>query len=412
MEGGRVRQKVEGALRFLQHEAAGGIVLLIAALLALALANSPWAWLYDALLGTPVVVQVGALRLDKPLLLWINDGLMAIFFFLVGLEIKRELIEGELSVGRQAVLPVIAAAGGMAVPALIYAIVNWGDAQALRGWAIPAATDIAFAVGVLALLGSRVPVSLKIFLLAVAIIDDLGAILVIALFYTYDLSLAALILGGAGIFALAALNVAGVTRLTPYAILGLFIWVCVLKSGVHATLAGVVTALAVPLKTESVENPSPLAWAEESLHPWVTYGVLPLFAFANAGVSLAGMTPASVLEPIPLGIALGLFLGKPIGIYLATYAAIRVGLGTWPEGASRLQVLGVSALGGIGFTMSLFIGLLAFPEPAFAADVRLGVLGGSLLSATLGTVLLLRSARQADAGSSNRGGSNEDRHAP
>jgi NhaA family Na+:H+ antiporter len=410
MEGGSVRAKLEGALRFLQHEAAGGIVLLIAALLALALANSPWAWLYDALLGTPVVVQVGALRLDKPLLLWINDGLMAIFFFLVGLEIKRELIEGELSGGRQAVLPVIAAIGGMAVPALIYALVNWGDAQALRGWAIPAATDIAFAVGVLALLGSRVPVSLKVFLLAVAIIDDLGAILVIALFYTSDLSLAALILGGAGILALVTLNVTGVTRLTPYAVLGLVIWVCVLKSGVHATLAGVVTALAVPLKTERVEDPGPLAWAEESLHPWVTYGVLPLFAFANAGVSLAGMTPASVLEPIPLGIALGLLLGKPIGIYLATYAAIRAGLGTWPEGASRLQVLGVSALGGIGFTMSLFIGLLAFPEPGFAADVRLGVLGGSLLSATLGAVLLLRSSRQTEAGSSNRGGSKEDRH--
>ena len=392
-----MRQRLEGALRFIQHEAAGGIVLLVAAVLALVLANSPAAWLYDSLLGTPVVVQVGALRLDKPLLLWINDGLMAIFFFLVGLEIKRELIEGELSVGRQALLPAIAAIGGMAVPALIYAAVNWGDVEAMQGWAIPAATDIAFALGVLALLGSRVPVSLKIFLLAVAIIDDLGAILIIALFYTYDLSFAALVLAGAGIAGLLALNVAGVTRLTPYAVLGLVIWVCVLKSGVHATLAGVVTALAVPLRTAAADEPSPLAWAEESLHPWVTYGVLPLFAFANAGVSLAGMTPASVLEPIPLGIALGLLLGKPIGIFLATYAAIRAGLGTWPEGSTRLQVLGVSALGGIGFTMSLFIGLLAFPEPAFAADVRLGVLGGSLLSATLGTLLLLRSAAPAEA---------------
>jgi NhaA family Na+:H+ antiporter len=392
-----VRQRLEGALRFIQHEAAGGIVLLVAAVLALVLANSPAAWLYDTLLGTPVVVQVGALRLDKPLLLWINDGLMAIFFFLVGLEIKRELIEGELSVGRQALLPAIAAVGGMLVPALIYAAVNWGDAKAMQGWAIPAATDIAFALGVLALLGPRVPVSLKVFLLAVAIIDDLGAILIIALFYTYDLSFAALVLAGAGIAGLLALNVAGVTRLTPYAVLGLIIWVCVLKSGVHATLAGVVTALAVPLRTAAADEPSPLAWAEESLHPWVTYGVLPLFAFANAGVSLAGMTSASVLEPIPLGIALGLLLGKPIGIFLATYAAIRAGLGTWPEGATRLQVLGVSALGGIGFTMSLFIGMLAFPEPAFADDVRLGVLGGSLLSATLGTLLLLRSAAPAEA---------------
>ena len=406
-----MRQRLEGALRFIQHEAAGGIVLLVAAVLALELANSPWAWLYDTLLGTPVVVQIGALRLDKPLLLWINDGLMAIFFFLVGLEIKRELIEGELSVGRQALLPAIAAVGGMAVPALIYAAVNWGDAKAMQGWAIPAATDIAFALGVLALLGPRVPVSLKVFLLAVAIIDDLGAILIIALFYTYDLSFAALMLAGAGIAGLAALNVAGVTRLTPYTVLGIIIWVCVLKSGVHATLAGVVTALAVPLRTRAADEPSPLAWAEESLHPWVTYGVLPLFAFANAGVSLAGMTPASVLEPIPLGIALGLFLGKPIGIFLATYAAIRAGLGTWPEGSTRLQVLGVSALGGIGFTMSLFIGLLAFPEPAFAADVRLGVLGGSLLSAALGALLLVWSSRQAGAGSSNRMAVNPDRHA-
>ncbi|MCK5496291.1 MAG: Na+/H+ antiporter NhaA, partial [Hyphomicrobiaceae bacterium] len=283
-------RKFEGALAFVKHEAFAPVILLSAAILALLLANSPLSWLYDSLLHTPVTVGVGALMIDKPLLLWINDGLMALFFFLVGLEIKRELVVGELSKAKQAALPFIAAVGGMLIPALIYVFINWTDDIALNGWAIPAATDIAFAVGVLALLGSRVPPALKVFLLAVAIIDDLGAILIIAFFYTADLSAAALGLAAVGIAVLVMLNLRGVTRVAPYALVGLFIWICVLKSGVHATLAGVVTALAIPLVPAPGDQRSLLVKLEENLHPWVNYGVLPIFAFANAGVSLAGMS--------------------------------------------------------------------------------------------------------------------------
>jgi NhaA family Na+:H+ antiporter len=300
--------KPSGALVFLQHEAAGGLVLLGAAALALILQNSPLSWLYDALLNTPLTARFGALLIDKPLLHWINDGLMAIFFFLVGLEIKRELLIGELSTARQALLPLIAALGGMIVPALIYTGINWGDPVALRGWAIPAATDIAFAVGVLALLGPRVPSSLKVFLLALAIIDDLGAIVIIAVFYTSDLSLVALGLAGVGIMTLAALNRSGAVRIAPYVLVGIFIWMCVLKSGVHATLSGVVTALAIPLTVPRGEKQSPLARIEDGLQPWVAFGVLPLFAFANAGVSLAGMTLGILLLEISVGISLVVFL--------------------------------------------------------------------------------------------------------
>jgi NhaA family Na+:H+ antiporter len=387
-----------GALEFARHEASGGVVLLAAALFALVLANSPLATLYGALLDTPVSVRVGGLAVDKNLLHWINDGLMAIFFFHVGLEIKRELIVGELSTAKQASLPAIGALGGMIVPAVIYVAINAGDAHAIKGWAIPTATDIAFAVGMLALAGSRVPPALKIFLLALAIIDDLGAIAIIALFYTYNLSFAALALAAIGVAALVALNRSGVTRIAPYVLTGLFIWICVLKSGVHATLAGVVTALAVPLAGSSsndgneVNGHSPAAHLQESLHPWVNFGVLPAFAFANAGVSLAGVTLAQLTSTIPLGIALGLFFGKPIGVFLFSWAAIVLGLGSRPEGASWVQLLGAGVLAGIGFTMSLFIGMLAFPEPQYAADIRLGVLGGSVLSATLGYIILVSTA--------------------
>ena len=388
-----MREKLKGALAFFHHEAAGGLVLVVAALVALLASNSPLAWLYDGFLHTPAGVRVGPLALDKSLLHWINDGLMAIFFFLVGLEIKREVLRGELSSFGQAALPVVAAVGGMVVPAVIYVAINTGDPVALRGWAIPTATDIAFAVGVLALLGPSIPASLKIFLLALAIIDDLGAIIIIALFYTDNLSLLSLSLAVAGIVVLAALNARGVTRLAPYLLTGLFIWVCVLKSGVHATLAGVAVALAIPLTSKSESEPSLLEQLEESLHPWVAFAVLPLFAFANAGVSLQGLSLDNLLEPIPLGIAAGLFAGKAIGIFGATWIAVMGGLAGKPDGATWLQILGVAMLGGIGFTMSLFIGMLAFPDPAEAASLRLGVLTGSLLSAVAGYVILAASVR-------------------
>ena len=370
--------------KLLHHEAAGGVVLLIAAVIALIVSNSALSGAYDALLDTPVTIRVGALNLDKPLLLWINDGLMAIFFFLVGLEIKKEMLAGALSSPKQAALPIIAAIGGMAVPAVVYVLFNFGDDAALRGWAIPAATDIAFAVGVLALLGARVPLALKVFLLALAIIDDLGAIIIIALFYTSKLSLLALGLAGVGIAALVLLNASGVTRLAPYVLVGIFIWVCVLKSGVHATLAGVVVALAIPLRAEGSAPYSPLESVQQALHPWVT----PLFAFANAGVSLEGFTLSKLVAPIPLGIAAGLFIGKQVGIFGASYLAINAGIARMPEGATWRQLYAVAIIAGIGFTMSLFIGMLAFDDPAHAADVRVGVLSGSLLSAVIGFALL------------------------
>jgi NhaA family Na+:H+ antiporter len=386
----------KGALRFFRHEAAGGFALLIAALAAFVLDNSPLSWLYDIFLHTPVAVRIGALAIDKPLLLWINDGLMAVFFFLVGLEIKREFLQGELATFAQAASPALAATAGMAVPALIYVAFNAGDPVAVRGWAIPAATDIAFAVGVLSLLGSRVPGSVKIFLLAVAILDDLGAIVVIALFYTENLSWISLGLALIGVALLWLLNARGITRPAPYVLTGLFIWVCVLKSGVHATLSGVVVAVAIPLAGGPSQE-SLLEQLEENLHPWVAFGVLPLFAFANAGVSLHGVPAAKLLESVPVGIALGLFIGKPLGIFGATFLAAKSGLIQKPERSSWLQIFGVSVLGGIGFTMSLFIGTLAFSDPDHAAQVRLGVLAGSLLSATAGYLVLRASTRHPQA---------------
>lgn len=381
-------KRLQGALAFADREAVGGLTLVAAAVAALILSNTPPAPAYFALFDAPVTIRFGDLAVDKPLLLWINDGLMAVFFFLVGLEIKREVMAGELSTREQAMLPVIAAVGGMAVPALIYIALNAGDPKALRGWAIPAATDIAFALGVLALLGPRVPPALKIFLLALAIIDDLGAIVIIALFFTADLSVTAMVLAALGCAVLAVLNARGVARLWIYAIVGVFIWVCVLKSGIHATLAGVVAALAVPLRVTGSTPYSPLEQAEHRLHPWVNFGILPLFAFANAGVSFEGVAAARLLTPIPLGIALGLFAGKQLGILAFTWAAIKLRLGARPGGVTWLQLYGTALLGGIGFTMSLFIGLLAFPEPQYAADIRLGVLTGSLLSAIAGYCVL------------------------
>ena len=371
----------------LQHQAAGGVLLMLAAVAALLLDNSPLRWLYDALLEVPVVVQVGALSIDKPLLLWINDGLMAIFFFLVGLEIKREMVEGQLSTWSQSALPVSAAIGGMAVPALIYVAFNLNDPVAINGWAIPAATDIAFALATLALLGSRVPPALKLFLLALAIIDDLGAIIIIALFYTADLSFTALIIGAICTAILLTFNLAGVRRIAPYMIVGLIMWVCVLKSGVHATLAGVIIALTIPMRG-SGEGKAPLHRLEHALHPWVFFLVMPVFAFANAGVNLSGLSLADLLAPIPLGIALGLFVGKQIGVFGCAWLATRAGICRLPDGVTWPQIYGVALLAGIGFTMSLFIGTLAFPDAEQAAAVRLGVLLGSTISAVAGYAVL------------------------
>ncbi|WP_343584793.1 Na+/H+ antiporter NhaA [Herbaspirillum sp.] len=380
-------------MRFFADEAAGGIVLAIAAVLALAVSNSPWRETYEAFTRIRGTVDIGGLVvLSKPLLLWVNDLWMAVFFFLVGLEIKREFVEGELASRSQAILPAAAALGGMAVPAAIYALINLGDATALRGWAIPAATDIAFAIGIVMLLGSRVPTSLKVFLTAVAIIDDLGAIVVIALFYTDTLSLGMLAAAGAGAIALLLLNRAGVRRADVYIAVGLVVWVCVLKSGIHATLAGVVTALAIPMRDAKGR---PLAGAlEHGLHPWVAFLVLPMFAFANAGVSLQGLSLDSLLDPIPLGIAAGLVLGKTVGVFGASWLMMRSGLATAPAGASTRQFVGVCMLCGIGFTMSLFIGGLAFQglSPDFEARLKLGVLGGSILAGLLGTLVLWRQA--------------------
>jgi NhaA family Na+:H+ antiporter len=386
--GNVIRKGTDGIADFLKLESAGGLLLVAAAALALICSNSPLRHAYDDLLKIPVEMRFGSFALAKPLLLWINDGLMAIFFLLVGLEVKREVIEGELSTPAQIVLPVAAGLGGMIVPAVIYFIFNRGNAAALNGWAIPTATDIAFALGVLSLLGKRVPVSLKIFLTAVAIADDLGAIVIIALFYTAELSIAMLFLAAVAIAVLIALNLQKVTRIAPYVMVGVILWVFVLKSGVHATLAGVAIAFAVPLKTTDAQGTAPLHQLEHSLHPWVAFGVLPIFAFANAGVSFAGVTLTALAEPLPLGIAVGLFAGKLVGVFGASAMLIRLGLAKLPEGAGWLQLIGVAALCGVGFTMSLFIGSLAFDGPGYFTPLRLGVIVGSTLSGVAGYLLL------------------------
>ncbi|MCP1474837.1 NhaA family Na+:H+ antiporter [Pseudomonas sp. EB276 TE3739] len=381
--------------RFFQLEAASGLLLIAAAILALIINNSPLSWLYTGLLDTPVVAQIGALKIAKPLLLWINDGLMALFFLLIGLEVKREVLDGQLSRPSQIVLPGAAAIGGMLVPALIYWFLNRDNPAALSGWAIPTATDIAFALGVLALLGKRVPVSLKLFLMTLAIIDDLGAIVIIAIFYSGELSTLSLGLAAACIAALVAMNRLGVVKLGPYMIIGLILWVCVLKSGVHATLAGVTLAFCIPLRTKNAE-PSPLLTLEHALHPWVAYGILPLFAFANAGLSLSGVTVESFTHDVPMGIAIGLLLGKTIGVFGLTWLAVKIGIAALPQGANWGQVLGVAILCGIGFTMSLFVGSLAF-EPGvsdYAGMDRMGILTGSILAALIGYAVTAAASRK------------------
>lgn len=379
--------------QFIHSQSLGGVILAMAAAVALVVSNSPWSGIYERFINLPGELRIGgdALVLAKPLLIWVNDLWMAVFFFLVGLEIKRELLEGELASRSQALLPAGAALGGMLVPALVYTAINWGDAVALRGWAIPAATDIAFALGILVLLGSRVPVSLKIFLTAVAIIDDLGAILIIAFFYTANLSPMMLLAAGIGGLVLWVMNRMRLMAIGPYVVVGLVIWLCVLKSGIHATLAGVVTALAIPLADG--KGGSPLKTAEHALHPWVAFAVLPLFAFVNAGVSLSGVTFGTLVAPVPLGIAAGLVLGKAVGVFGASWALIRWGGASLPVGANWQQFFGVCLLCGVGFTMSLFIGALAFEGQAavYATQVKLGVLVGSVVAGVLGSAMLLRS---------------------
>jgi NhaA family Na+:H+ antiporter len=365
---------------------------MIASALALVLANSPFAGAYDLLLSVRGSVRIGDFGIEKPMLLWINDGLMAMFFLLVGLEIKRELLEGELSDRQRAILPVVAAIGGMMMPALIYIGTTWNEAGALSGWAIPSATDIAFSLGIMALLGSRVPASLKLFLTALAIIDDLGSIIIIAVFYTDRLSWLSLDVALAALAILVMLNLAGVQRVIWYVLVGLVLWVFVLKSGVHATLAGVALALAIPFKARP-GGTSVLTRIEHELSPWVGFGILPLFGFANAGLSFSDVSLSSVAERIPLGIAAGLFFGKQIGVFGSATLVIRAGWAHLPSGATWSSLYGTSVLAGVGFTMSLFIGTLAFGESDREAAMRLGVLVGSTLSGIIGTIVLSLAAR-------------------
>ena len=383
-------QPIASAIReFIRLESIGGILLLIATIVALITANTVLAEAYAALLNTKVAVQVGALVIAKPLLLWINDGLMAIFFFLIGLEIKREFVEGEISSARQVVLPGLGALGGMIVPAAIYAALNWHDPVALDGWAIPVATDIAFALALLSVFGHRVPTALKVFLLTLAIFDDLAAIAIIAVFYSADLSLEALVIGAVALSAGIALNRFRVTLIAAYVFLGVVLWVAMLKSGVHATLAGVLIAFCVPLRGSN--GRSPLRELEHDLHAPVTYAILPIFAFANAGLSLSGIGIGDLLHPVTFGVAMGLFIGKPLGIVFFIGLGVLLRLVSLPRGVSWYQILGVAWACGIGFTMSLFIAGLAFQHGSgeyFAGD-RLGILIGSVASA-LAAWLVLR----------------------
>ena len=377
---------------FLKKESAGGICLMFAACLALIVANTPLNAYYQLLLSTAVEIRIGEFEIAKPLLLWINDGLMALFFFLVGLELKRELIEGELSDPRDIILPAVGAIGGMAIPAAIYVYINLDDPVALKGWAIPAATDIAFALGILALLGSRVPTALKVFLTSLAIFDDIGAILIIAFFYTSKISLAALGVVALCTVILFIMNKRGVYSKSPYLLIGAIMWVATLKSGVHATLAGVVLALFIPLRDSKEESSSPLKELEHDLHQIVAFFVLPVFAFANSGIALKGVSADQLLHGVPLGIAAGLFVGKQIGVFGLCWLAIKIKLTELPKGMNMLALYGTSALCGVGFTMSLFIGSLAFEETGvnLLFDERLGIIVGSLASGLIGYAVLRR----------------------
>ena len=377
---------------FLRLESSGGIILMAAAALALLAANSGAAGLYAYFIDTPVEVRVGALLIAKPLFLWVNDGLMAIFFFRVGLELKREFLEGELSRPANVLLPAVGAVGGMVVPVGVFVFMNHGDPVAMQGWAIPAATDIAFALGILTLLGSRVPVSLKVFLVSLAIFDDLGAIVIIAIFYSGDLSTEALAVALVCLAALALMNRRNVMSISSYVLVGIIMWIAVLKSGVHATLAGVALAAFIPMRDPNNAGHSPLRELEHDLHQVVAFAVLPLFAFVNSGIDLSGVGIDTLMHPVPLGIAAGLFAGKQIGIFLLCFIAIKLGIARLPDGANWGGLYGVSILCGVGFTMSLFVGSLAFEntvlDPEMVFDERLGIILGSLLSGIMGYIVL------------------------
>lgn len=380
---------------FLKLESASGILLIVAAMLALILANSPFSHYYDMLLDVPVEIRLGPLHIAKPLLLWINDGLMAVFFFIVGLELKREMVEGELSSLRAVALPAFAAIGGMVAPALIYTAINSGDPVTMAGWAIPTATDIAFALGILSLLGNRVPLALKTFLVSLAIFDDVGAIVIIALFYSAELTTISLIVAAVCIVILAIFNRMKVYSLVPYIFVGLIMWTAVLKSGVHATLAGVVMAMFIPLAPDKQSGRMPLKELEHDLHGFVAFCVLPLFAFANSGLDFGLMSIDHLLHPVTFGIALGLFVGKQLGVFSFAWLAVKVGVATLPKGVDWSLIYGVSLLCGIGFTMSLFIGSLAFESSGdnLFFDERLGIIVASIASAVCGYLWLNRSLR-------------------
>ncbi len=378
---------------FLKSESAGGILLILAAFLAMVLANSPLGFLYDRIITTPVHIRIGPLEIAKPLLLWVNDGLMAGFFFLVGLELKRELLIGELSDKSKIILPAFGAIGGMLVPSLIYVFFNYNDPQAIKGWAIPAATDIAFALGVLSLLGSGVPASLKILLTSLAIFDDIGAILIIAVFYTDNISFISLLIAAACIIVLWLMNRKGEERIGIYFFIGSIMWVALLKSGVHATLAGVILAMFIPMESTEKENHSPLMQLEHDLHSTVAFFILPIFAFCNAGIDITDATPDFFTHSVPLGITFGLFFGKQVGIFSFIRLAISLTTAEMPTGMNWRSLYGMSALCGIGFTMSLFIGSLAFNQTVekMVFDERLGIIVGSLLSGIVGYFILKNS---------------------
>jgi NhaA family Na+:H+ antiporter len=380
-----------------KHDAAGGVLLVIAALIAMVMANTGLNPFYQGLFETPVAVKFGAFEVNKPFLLWVNDGLMAIFFFLVGLEVKREILDGHLQSRDQVMLPAVGAVAGIAIPAVIYVFFNFEEPTGINGWAIPAATDIAFALGVYSLFGRSLPITLKLFLLSVAIFDDIGAILIIALFYSAELSTTSLVIAGVGLLGLFILNRLGVRSQGLYILIGVVIWAAVLKSGVHATLAGFAMAWFIPLRGKNRSGHAMLPHLEHKLHPWVAFLILPIFAFANAGVQVIGAT-GNLIMPVVIGVMVGLFVGKQIGIFGACWLAVKAGFAKLPEGVTWGQLYGASILCGIGFTMSLFIGSLAFEtaDPVYLDSVKVGVLGGSILSAILGGIIISRSAKSFD----------------
>ena len=393
---------------FFKLEAAGGLVLLFAAAMAMLLKNSPYGYVYEVFLDTPGVIQVGALEIAKPLFLWVNDGLMAIFFFMIGMEVKREIMVGELSELSQVALPAIAGVGGILIPAGIYYFITMDDPVAIQGWAIPTATDIAFALGILALVGPGVPVALKLFLMTLAIIDDLGAIVIIAIFYTSELSTVSLSVAAGAIFWLIVLKLRGTQTSAPYILVGIILWIAVLKSGVHATLAGVILGFFIPMKATHPDGSehSPLNQMIHELHPIAAFGILPLFAFVNAGVNLTGMSWDTLLSGIPLAIALGLFVGKQVGVFGFTWVAIKLGMAKMPAGTNWGQLYGAAILCGVGFTMSLFIGSLAFEESGlgYSRPDRLGIIVGSLASGLLGFIILKMSTNTKGVSTMPKGG--------